>query len=294
MNIKVDVKFIKGFIAEIGNQALSAVKIILKLPYFKTYLLVSVIMTFFFTILTFPYDELIKSKIKGFEKNLVKSIEIGELEYSIIGLSHAENISIATSPGKEIYIESLLLDDNFNPYSLILSKNFQGSLQLKNLSYKSDNVDLLSSINCNYTVLVNDFSLKGIQSASVKTMFENTKLNLTNITLPAEMGGLSLTIPPLVFSVIKANISLNDGIVHFDEFKITGSQLRGSINGTITLSRIVASSKLEVTITIGSESTAIEPYKDFLGSYTNGDGDIVLPLGGTISRPRIQKKTETE
>lgn len=292
MNVKVDIKFIKGILSEVGIRAIEALKIAVKLPYFKTYLLIAIVMTFLFTVLTFPYNELIKSKIKELEKGSVNSIDIGELEYKIFGQSSADSIGIVTSPGKEIFIDSITIDDNFNPYSIFISKDFNGSFELQTVSFKSSNVDFISSLNCEYSADFNEYSISGIKNAQIKMMFGKSNLTLSDITLPAGMGGLPLNIPPMEFSSIQSNILLNSGILRFEKFTVFGSQLSATISGTITLNRVFSRSKLDVSISIDPESTAIEPYKDFLTSYTNADGKIVLPLEGTISHPQIKKKTE--
>ena len=287
---KFDLNSIKGILRDIGRQILGFLKIIITLPYFKIYLLVSVVLTLMFIVLTFPYDELFKNKIKSLEGGIVKSIDIANMDFGIIGTSSAEGIEIIPSYGREVHIDSVLLDDNFNLYSILFSRHFLGSLQLKGFSCKTDSVDVTCDINCNYNVSFNELNLAGINTASIKTIIENSKLVLSNITLPDNMGGLPINIPPMNFSSVIIHTVIKNGVLQFEQFKVSGNDLRGSISGSITLSRVYINSKLDITISIDSDSSVLEPYRDFLSSYINVDGDIVLPFTGTIMRPRLEKK----
>ena len=56
----------------------------LKLPYAKTYIVFSVFMLAIFLFITFPYDMLIRKKMKDLEKTAFRSLNVNELNFSVI------------------------------------------------------------------------------------------------------------------------------------------------------------------------------------------------------------------
>ncbi len=285
----MDIRQIRTIIFMFFSKVRAIVKAMFSLPYFKTYMVLSIALTLIFIVLTFPYGEVIISRLKGMEGKSLKSIDIEDLDISLIGTSSAENVTIVPKWGDELTIQSVILDGNINPYSLLMSHDFNGSVSLKNTAYHSDRVDLNSSINCNYDLTLQPGG-SGINKGTIKVIMEKTALKITEIELPSALAGMKLTLPPMKFSSVIMNFVIQNDTVSIQQMKVSGPDLQGSITGTINLSKIFTNSKINVAISIDSDSAVLENYRDMLGSYTNADGDIVLNLEGTLSRPRFMKK----
>ena len=285
----MDIRQIRTIIFMFFSKVRAIAKAMFSLPYFKTYMVLSIALTLFFIVITFPYGEIIISRLKGMEGKSLKTIDIEDLDISLIGTSSAENVTIVPKWGDELTIQSVILDGNINPYSLLMSRDFNGSVSLKNTAYHSDRVDLNSSINCNYDLTLQPGG-SGIDKGTIKVIMEKTALKITEIELPSALAGMKLTLPPMKFSSVIMNFSIQKDTVLIQQMKVSGPDLQGSITGTINLSKIFTNSKMNVAISIDSDSPVLENYRDMLGSYTNADGDIVLNLEGTLSRPRFMKK----
>ncbi len=288
MAVRMDIAQIKTAITAFFRRAIRMARSLASLPYFKTYLALSLVLTALFIVLTFPYGELITSRLKKMEGNAFTSIDIGYLDVGLIGDTTAEGISLVPPWGSELSIQSLVLDGNINPYSLLVSKDYHGSVRLKNLSYTSERIAFDSNINCNYEL---KFKPEGssIESGNIKTFFENTTLKLNDVEIPSAEG-MKISLPLMRFSSIVLNSSLKNDTLNIQQMKMSGPDLKCSLSGTVTFAKMMANSRLNLSLTIDDDSPAIEKYKDLLGSFTNADGDIVLNFTGSISRPGIGKK----
>jgi hypothetical protein len=287
MKKSMDIRQALAVVRAFFGRSFRAAKLIVTLPYFKTYAALSLGLTAVFVILTFPYGELLKNRIKTVEGGMIKAIDVATLDISLIGESSAEGISITPALGDELTIQSAVLDGNINPYSLFVSRDFRGSLLLNNLAYRSANVEFDATINCNYALA---FLSSALDRGSLKIIMEKTGLKLNDINLPFSASAMKLSLPYMKFSSVIATVNLAKDTVTIQQMKLSGQDLQGSVSGSINLARVILNSRIDITVTIDAESTVLAQYRDMLASYINSDGQMVFSVEGTFARPRLQRK----
>lgn len=287
---EMNITEIKNSIIVTVKAGLGKIKDIYKLPFFKTYLLLSVVMTFIFFIFTFPYDIIIRQHLQKLEKKAFQNIFIQNMDISFIGDSFFENIYVTFKNGSELSIRQILANLSLNPYSLLFSNTFKGDLQVSSIKYASLQMSVEGNINGNIDVSFNPKS-GAVSDGTIKLMTENVLCKFDNMTLPDSMGGISL--PPVIkISSIQIDTEIANNKMIIKQFLISGTDIRGTISGNIIMAPIFANSKLDLSISLDPESTVFAEFKPLLSSFIDNKGKITIPLKGTFSRPRASMKGE--
>jgi hypothetical protein len=265
------------------------IKETLRLPYAKTYILSSLGCTIIFIFLTFPYGEIIKTRIQKLGNN----ITIGDLDLKLIGTSTASDLIIPFSFDKELIIKKAEFKLNINPYSLLVSKHFVGTIGIKGLEFSGGFGSFSSEANGNVDVTA-DTAGRLIEEGNAHIMLSNANLALNRIELPQKLGGMPMTLPPMRFTSIDLTLVVSKNNATIEKFSLAGPDFRGNINGSIRLSKNIFSSSLDLTISIESESPVLENYKDFFSSYINADGNVIIPVRGNIMNPSFNPEKQQD
>ena len=282
---------IKGIVLSGLKRTGSMIKEAMKLPYAKTYVLLSLLLTIFFIFITFPYGVLIRSQIQKLEKGVFRSIYMGDLNFNLIGTSTCEDASVVLRNGTEIDFREMILDANI--LSLLVNSllksdlSIDGSLGLNGIRVITPDIKMTMNINSNIDIEVESGQTVP-RDGTIKIIVQNALMEFGQLTLPKSMGGFPLDLSKLKFTSIIVNASIKNNKCLLDKVKISGPDLRGSLKGTIALNRIFLNSRLNCTITIDSTSPALDPYRDLISKFADSENKIKIPLKGTISNPRVE------
>lgn len=261
----------------------SRLKTIYRLPFFKTYMFVAIIMTIFFTIVTFPYELIVRDNIQQLEKKSLRSIIIGHMDINLIGDSYFDNVNMTLLGGDELSFKSAVLNASLNPVRLILNRHIISDILLDKIQYSSEKVHAFANMTGNMDITLENKT--GIPAdGMIKALMENIIINLDKVTLPDNMGGFSLP-PSIKISSISLDCIIENKKMTIKNLLVSGSDLRGNITGSILLMPITGNSKLELMVSIDPESALLSEFKPLLKSFTDASGKISFPLKGTLSRP---------
>ncbi len=283
--IKHQLGRLKGLFGEVSLS--SFIKDTMRLPYAKTYLLVAAGSVAFFLIVTYPYDMLIRSKLKKMENLLYRSIYIGELNFSIINSIMANNIIVITNGGGEMSTKMADFNLSVNPYTLLLKKDIKCDYQLTNLRYQGDKNRFDCNVNGNIFLdfkSFNDFPVYG----TIRIMTQNLSIRINEFNLPDSGGVSPIQLPPIFIKSMLIEGEMNGRKLTLKNMRITGKDLRGSVTGTIDIERFVGNSRLNLRLSIDPNSSLISDFKGLLGRFMDSSNMITIPLRGTFSNPRFE------
>ncbi|OHD64120.1 MAG: hypothetical protein A2176_00560 [Spirochaetes bacterium RBG_13_51_14] len=257
----------------------------LKLPYAKSYLAVAVLFTGLFIVVTFPYDMLLRNKLKNLEKTLVKTIYVTEIDFNLFDIIAMNNIYMVLRSGSEITIRNADIDISL--LRLLFLKDIKGTAQLVGLKYNSDGTQLTFNLNGN--IFLDYKSLSGIpQGGDFNVIIENVAFKPGVINLPDSMGGLPLTLPLIKISSIKIDADISGQKINIKNIRIFGKDLNGTITGSVTMSKSIINSRLDLKLTIDPNSSALENYRDLLSRFMNDSNQLVIPVRGSLMMPRVE------
>lgn len=268
------------------TRSITYIKLVRGLPHFTKYAALSIGLIIFFTMITFPYEFLIKKKLYDSEGKSFKSISLKKLDFSIFGKSSAENIEVLLNNGDEVYFKSILLNLSVNPYRLFVSKRYIADFQFDDFRYTAQNTEFMFNLNGNIDVTLD--RLRDIPSSGdLKLIIEEAKVKLKEMSIPGPMGPFTLKLDSVNVQSGIAEADIVNGVVKIRNFKLSGTDLNCSITGTVELADRSDNSRLNLNISIDPESAALEQYKDLILSISN-NGPLVLTVQGTIGRPEIK------
>ncbi len=255
-----------------------------KLPYAKTYVAAAVIMTMVFLVFTFPYDMLIRKKMKDLEKTLFRTVYISEIDFSLIRMTVLNNIYMVLRSGSEISIRSA--DINISFLRILFRNDVKGSVDLTGFKYESES----SKINFNLqgNIFIDYKSFNDLpQGGDFNIFIENASLDIGQFTLPDTMGGLPLILPPIKITSVKAEAEISGRKVILKNIRIFGKDLNGTITGSIEMSKIFWSSRIDIKVTMNADTPLFDNYRDFISKYINDRNQLVIPVKGSLVAPRI-------
>ncbi len=271
---------------ELLTRCMTYIKVVRGLPHFGKYASLSIVLIIFFTIVTFPYEILIKKKLYDSEGKSFKSITLKKLDFSIMGRSSAENVELLLNNGDEVYLKSILLNLSVNPYRLFISKRYVADFQFDDFRYTAQKTEFMLNLNGNIDITID--KLKGIPSAGdLKFIIEEAKLKLKEMSIPGPMGPLALKLDAINIQNGLAEADIVNGVVKIRNFRLSGTDLNCSITGTVELADRSDNSRLNLNISIDPESAALEQYKELILSVSN-NGPLLLSVQGTLGRPEIK------
>jgi CRISPR/Cas system CMR subunit Cmr4 (Cas7 group RAMP superfamily) len=107
----------------------------LALPYAKLYIALAAFMTIVFIIFTFPYDLLIRKQIRLMESSIGRSVQVGAIDFSLIGDTFIDDIEIVFKDGGELSLKDISMNVAVNPVTLLLNKTLRGKVAVQNMKY---------------------------------------------------------------------------------------------------------------------------------------------------------------
>ncbi len=290
MKYKINFEEIKRIAADFIRSIKQMAKEAINLPYARWYVALAFFLTIIFFLITFPYGVLVKKQLMKMEGRTFRSINITSLDFNIIGLTTVNDAALVSRAGDEISVQEIQLEANKVPVLLgiLMKKNtrIKGSLGMKGFRYSGRTFDLTMNMSSNIN-MVFDLKSKSPSDGELKFVIQDCKINTDEIQLPPNFGGLSLDIPRLKFTSINLNAVVTGRKCTLRNTLFSGPDLRGRITGNIALDRNINNSRLNLEISINSNSSVLNPYRELLTKFIDNDNMIRLPLKGTLSRPQL-------
>lgn len=275
--IKIKLFFLKLF---------SYIKIVRRLPHSGKYTVLAIILIIIFSVITFPYDYLIKKKLFDYEGKSFRTISLKSLEFSILSESSAENIEIVLNNGHELFFKNILINPSVNPYRLFITKRLLADFQFDNFRFTSPDAEIIMNLNGNIDIIPDQIK-KIPGSGEIKLILEECKIRLKEISIPGPMGPFPLKLETVNIENGIAEIDIVNGVARIRNLKLSGTDLNCSITGTIEMAERSDNSKLDLNINIDPESAALEQYKDMINIMVNNNS-LVLAVRGTLGRPDVK------
>ncbi|MDY6934356.1 MAG: type II secretion system protein GspN [Spirochaetota bacterium] len=282
----MDLRDLEKRIIEIVKRIGLALKEALSLPYAKHYIIISILMTLFFIILTFPFDILIRNKLQEIEGSVGKGLYVGNVNFSIIDNTNIDNMTIILNDGTEINLKDIGLDLSLNPYTTLINKILKGNIVIRNIGYDAKKISLTGALKSDFHMKFNNFS---DYPSRGKLIVKIEGLSVKGFTIKG------FDIPPVKFTSVIAEMNIMNKRINIKDLVFSGQDLRGNIKGAITFSKFIKYSKIDLDIQIDSNSTLLDNYKILLGEMLNSENKLIISIKGTISNPKINfpEKMET-
>ena len=282
MKININKEQIKTVIKNFPSNIKKIAGTIYDLPHSGKYLILSLILLIFFLIVTFPYDYLIKKKIYGLEGKLFRSIEISDFDFSIFSETYLDNLIIVLNNNNEITCKNAIVNLTLNPVTLFINNKLKSDFQFDSLKYTGKDSEFLFNINGNMDLTLDKQS--GIpQNGPIKIIISDSNIKLDEISIPARMGPLPLKIESVTIQSGNIDSIMTNGVLRFNTFKLTGSDLTCDITGSIDITN---NSRMDLVVNIDSESAVLEQYNDILSSIIKNN-ILSLRIKGTLAKPEI-------
>lgn len=259
------------------------IKEAVKLPYAKTYIALSFVMTVVFIVFTFPYDMLIRNRLAAMEKTVLKTAHVNEISAGLFETITLGNLYLLLRTGSELSVRSSEID--LSLLRMLFSKDIKGTIQLTGFRYTSETSEI--NLNCNGNIYLDFKSFSEMpRSGTVNAIVDNAVLKLGELKLDS-LGGLPLTLPPMTIQSMKIEADISDRTIRLKSMRLFGKDLNGSVTGSITLAKHFLNSRVDIVITLNPESEALADYRDFLSQFINSSNQIILPLKGPLVNPRL-------
>jgi len=264
----------------------SYIKIVRKLPHSGKYTALAILLIIIFSVITFPYDYLIKKKLFDYEGKSFRTISLKSLEFSILSEASAESVEIVLNNGHELFFKNILINPSVNPYRLLITKRLLADFQFDNFRFTSPDAEIMMNLNGNIDIIPDQIK-KIPGSGEIKLILEECKIRLKEISISGPMGPFPLKLETVNIENGIAEIDIINGVARIRNFKLSGTDLNCSITGTIEMAERSDNSKLDLTINIDPESAALEQYKDMINIMAN-NSSLVLAVRGTMGRPDVK------
>ncbi len=255
------------------------------LPHSGKYFILSLILIIFFTIVTFPYDYMVRKSLRDMEGRFYKSIDIEFMDVSLFGESYAENIDIILKNNDQLICRKALFDVSFSPFRLYRD-NLKMDVQLNSLKFTGKKYSLLLSLNGNIDITV-DKKTGLPQVGMMKFISNNIFVQLSDLKIPGPLGPLPVDIKKIEISSINMDSNISMGVLTIGRLQISGEDINGTISGTIEPKSIFPNSKLEMMVRINPDSKILTQYRDLISPMVK-DGMLIFYLNGTVGRPNIK------
>lgn len=274
----MDIKDLQNIIKNIRKKSAKTLKEAVSLPYAKLYIFLSIILIFFFMMLTFPYEALIRNKLQTLESTVCRNLYIGNIDFSLINNTSIDNISFILKNGAKLNFDDIDLDISLNPFTTLMNKNLKGNMAIKKLGYAQKKISLGGNLKSDF-----DLKFKSLSDFPAKGYL---KLDLKGVSI----GGLTIKgfdIPPVSFSSVKIDAKITGKRIGIQDVSFSGKDLNGNLKGFITPARRFQNSKIDLKIMIDPASPLLDNYKVLLGNIMNSGDNIRITLRGTITNPRV-------
>ncbi len=285
----MEIADIKNRLSGFIKNAAGKFKETLTLPYAKTYILASILLTLLFIILFFPYGILLRNQFQKLDKKYVSSIYVGSIDVSLIDVTYIESVHTVLKNRDELSMENITLNPSINPYTLFIKNNIKTDLEISRFNYKTTKADVNLKVNGNINFIMDpDYSM--INEGSIKLIMQNTILKIPEVKIPSPMGEFPLELPDIKIASINFESMIQNRTLKIEKLVVSGTDLRGKISGSVKLANIISNSTLDLIITIDPDSKILASYKEMLTGFLDKKGKLSIPLKGTIAHPRADMK----
>ena len=256
------------------------IKDVFKLPYAIHYMILAVILTFLFIIITFPYEVFIRKQIEIIEKQVTRSLSIGEMDFNIVSASSFNNIMAILKDGSSLNIKSIVFDMSYNPYTVFINHNYNGEVNIKGLDFTNNSVFVTTHGNFLFDII----------TSKETGLPEDGTLSLT--LRDTSIKGIMIQgfeIPPVELKQVKYEsefVSRNNLKIKYVIF--SGPDIKGNATGRIIIGRTAGNSSIDLTINIDSSSSLLNQYRVLLGDIIKpGEEQLTFTVRGPVANPRI-------
>lgn len=249
------------------------------LPYAKLYLILSLVMVPFFVFLTFPYEILIRNQLQKLESTMGRNIQIGMIDFSVIGDSYIDYLNISFSNGAELNLKDITFNISLNPYRLLVSKKIKGEVQIGSFKYTKSDLSITNNLKTSFNI---QFDGKTGIPTNGEVGLELTSASLKGITIKG------FDIPALKFSSIKGDATLKSRRLRIDSFTFSGGDVNGEIKGSVQIEPMANASKLNLFIYLNSDSRILQEYKMLLDSLVDTGGKVKIEITGNFINPSVK------
>ena len=286
----------------------SILKEVTRLPGFKRYVILALILTLLFTIFTFPFEIIVMNQLKKMEGKKFKSITVKQMNINLLGKSYTETLVITLMNNDSISISNLTADISF--ISLI-RKKFLATITAGGVTYSSDKLQIECGINSN-TQSTSPPKNRPSDKNSINLNLELTideswttpninkqwgtppdgkiKATINNVDISADAAltsGFQLPQPTKISS-INIDSSITNRLFAIKNFTVSGKDIRSRITGNVMLEPAFAAfgnSKLNLKISAEPDSLVFGGIP-IPKSYTDASGKPTLLLTETIAKPK--------
>ncbi len=284
MNMKIE--NILAYLKSLSSSIPALFRNVRNSPYAIFYLFLSLFLIVLFTIVTFPFDHLIRKKLSELEGKSFRIISVDQIDVNFLRPSNVKKLELVLLDGTEINTKNVILNLSLNPYRLFISHRILSDVQVDDFFYKSNSNTISLNLNGNVDLILdpkNNIPTNG----DVKLIFSEVKIKPDKISIPGPMGNIDLnieliTIPNGVFSM-----DIINSTARIKDLKLTGPELNCTITGSIAMVSPIERSNLNLTLIIDPESAILENYRDLVKMMTKNN-PLTLTLTGTIDRPKLQ------
>jgi hypothetical protein len=257
-------------------------KTIYNLHHSGKYFITSIVLFIIFIFITFPYDSLIRKRLFSLEKKIYKSINFSKLDFSIFGDTYCENLSIEMNNNNEVSCKNIILNIAFNPVTFLIQDKLKGDFQFDLLKFSTRDYQHSLNVNGRMNVVIDEKTRYPVDGF-IKMVISDSIIRLYNVSIPGPMGAMNLKIDSVNIQSGNIDTVFTRGNCRINTFKLTGNDISCNVTGTMDFT---ATSKLDLTISIDSESTVLDQYRDILGSFIKNNV-LMLRLKGTFAKPEL-------
>ncbi len=276
----MDFKRIKVRAIEYLSKAKTVVKDAWSLPYARLYFALSLVLVPVFVFFTFPYEVLIRNQLQKLESTMGRNIQIGNIDFSVIGDTYIDLLSLTLSGGAELTFKDIVLDLSINPYTLLLRRNIRGGLGIGSFKYAKNEAAFNNTLKSSFNIRLDDKT--GMPKDG------NLSIDLTNVSIK----GITIKgfdIPPVRLTTVKGAASLRNRRLRIENLVFSGNDVRGEIKGSLTIEPMAAASRLNLYVYIHSDSRILQEYKMLLDTFVKDDGGkIKIEIGGSFANPNVK------
>ena len=206
--------------------------------------------------------------------------EVYLLDFSIIGDTYIDSLSITFSNGAELTLKEIALDLSINPYTLLVRKNVRGEISVNSFRYAKGDVAVNNSLKSEFDIRLDGKT--GIPSDGELTL-DLANLYLKGITIKG------FDIPPVRFTTVKGLANLRNRRLRVENLAFSGNDVRGEIKGSMLFEPMAAASRLNIFAYINSDSRILQEYKMLLDNMVESEaGKIKIEIGGNLANPEVK------
>ena len=275
MNFQIAVERLRTFLKIIAAGGKEAIK----LPYAKFYILLAVPLTIVFLLFTFPYDLVIREQIKKLEGRVARNIFIGDMQINMLRDSYIEKIQMVFDGGAELNLMDIDCDVALNPVTTLFNKTAKGDVAVRNLTYNNGESILKAALSAIFAIKINPQT--GLPSDGPIAL-KMRNISLKGITIKG------FVIPPLQIPEADGNGVIKNSELTITGIRLTGPDVRGTISGTVMISRYAGGAPINLVIELDPGSAIFEEYRVLLGSIAKQNGGPVrITVTGTLQNPAV-------